>query len=285
MKTNPKWILAALCLALPLAATAEEKLSIKGSNTFGEELGPQLISVFRARNPGVAVDIESLGSASGIAGLLDGTCALGAASRTLTEDEQRRARSRQIELKSTVVGHYAVTVVVHERNPLKNLSDRQVRNIFTGQATSWKQVGGPDRPIAVFIRDASGGTHLGFQELAMDNRPYAATARGFASYTALADEIAANPDAIGYVGMNLVSHPGLRALSINGIPPNDLAVNEGVFPYVRTVRLYARAKPADPLAERFLRFVRSKAGQGIVRSVGFVPADLPRLPRDTTGAF
>lgn len=280
MKTNLTWILTVLCLAFPLASGAEEKLSIKGSNTFGEELGPQLVAAYRTRNPDVAIAIESLGSASGIAGLLDDTCDLGAASRVLTEDEQRRARSRQIALKSSVVGHYAVTVVVHERNPLSGLSDRAVRDIFTGKATNWKQVGGPDRPIAVLIRDPTGGTHLGFRELAMDNRPYAATARGFASYTALADEIAANPDAIGYVGMNLVSHPGLRALPINGIPPNDLAVNEGLYPYVRTVRLYARAKPAQPTVDRFLRFVRSKAGQGVVRAAGFVPAELPRLPRD-----
>ncbi|NCA82141.1 MAG: phosphate ABC transporter substrate-binding protein [Opitutae bacterium] len=282
MKTSLKWILAALCLIAPLAAQAEETLSIKGSNTFGEELGPQLISAFRARNPGIAVAIESLGSASGIAGLLDGTCDIGATSRVLNEDEQRRARSRKIDLTFSVIGHYAVTVVVHERNPLNSLSDRAIRDIFTGKATNWKQVGGPDRPIVVLIRDATGGTHLGFQELAMDNLLYASTARGFASYTALADEIGTNPDAIGYVGMNLVAHPGLRALSINGIPPNDLAVNEGVYPYVRTVRLYTRAKSASPLAERFVRFVRSKTGQRIVKSVGFVPANLSRLPKDST---
>jgi phosphate transport system substrate-binding protein len=284
MKTNLKWILAALCLTLPLTAHAEEKLSIKGSNTFGEELGPQLISAFRARNPDVAVAIESLGSASGIAGLLDGTCHIGASSRMINEDEQRRARSRKIDLKSSVVGYYAVAVVANEANPLKSLSDRQIRDIFTGQITNWKHVGGPDRPIAVLIRDATGGTHLGFQELAMDNLPYGSSARGFASYTALADAIETNPDAIGYVGMNLVSHPGLRALAINGIPPNDIAVNEGLYPFVRTVRLYTRAKPAHPLASRFMRFVLSKAGQDVVRSVGFVPANLPRLPQPT-GAF
>jgi phosphate transport system substrate-binding protein len=281
MKTSLKWILAALCLLAPLAAHAEETLSIKGSNTFGEELGPQLISAFRARNPGIAIAIESLGSASGIAGLLDGTCDIGAASRVLNEDEQRRARSRKIDLKSSVVGYYAVTVVVNEANPLKSLSDRQVRDIFTGQTTNWKQVGGPDRPIVVLIRDATGGTHLGFQELAMDNLPYASSARGFASYMALADIIESNPDAIGYVGMNLIAHPGLRPLSINGIPPNDIAVNEGLYPYVRTVRLYTREKPAHPRARRFMRFVLSKDGQDVVRSVGFVPANLPRLPQPT----
>ena len=118
----------------------------------------------------------------------------------------------------------------------------------------------------------------------MDNLPYATSARGFASYTALADEVEANPDAIGYVGMNLITHPGVRALAINGMPPNDIAVNEGLYPYVRTLRLYTRAKPAHLAASRFIRFARSKAGQDVVRSVGFVPTDLPRLPH-ASGAF
>jgi len=281
MKTTFTRVLAVLCLALPLSVHAKEKLSIKGSNTFGEELGPRLISVFRGEVPDAEIALESLGSASGIAGLLDGTCDVAATSRTLTEDEQCRAKSRGIALSSSTIGFYAVTVVVNEKNPVKHLSDRQVRDVFTGQISNWKQVGGPDRPIAVLIRDETGSTRLGFQEVAMENRPYADSARGFASYTALADEIAANPGAIGYVGMNLVSHPGLRALSINGIPPNDLAVNEGLYPYVRTIWLHVPAKNANPLATRFVRFVRSKAGQVVVRSVGFVPTDQPRLPRDT----
>lgn len=284
MKIRFSRVLAVLGLILPLVASAKDKLSIKGSNTFGEELGPQLISAFQVQNPEVAIAIESLGSASGIAGLLDGTCDLAATSRPLNEDEQRRAKSRGFAVKSSVVGFYAVTVVANATNPVAHLSDRQVRDIFTGKIVNWKQVGGPDQPIVTLIRDATGGTHLGFQELAMDNRPYAPSARGFASYTALAHEIAADPGAIGYVGMNLVSLPGLRALSINGIPPNDLAVNEGLYPYVRTIWLQAPAKNANPLATRFVRFVRSKAGQAIVRNAGFVPIDLPHLPRDS-GAF
>lgn len=284
MKIRFSRVLAVLGLILPLVASAKDKLSIKGSNTFGEELGPQLISAFQVQNPEVAIAIESLGSASGIAGLLDGTCDLAATSRPLNEDEQRRAKSRGFAVKSSVVGFYAVTVVANATNPVAHLSDRQVRDIFTGKIVNWKQVGGPDQPIVTLIRDATGGTHLGFQELAMDNRPYAPSARGFASYTALAHEIAAAPGAIGYVGMNLVSLPGLRALSINGIPPNDLAVNEGLYPYVRTIWLQAPAKNANPLATRFVRFVRSKAGQAIVRNAGFVPIDLPHLPRDS-GAF
>ncbi len=274
MKTRVKWLLAGIWLMAALAAQAGNGFSIRGSDTFGEELGPQLISAFQEQNPDIPAELESLGSASGIAALLDETCDLAVSSRMFNDDEQRIARSRGIELKSAIAGYYGVAVVVNEQNPLKNLSDRDIQEIFTGKATNWKQVGGPDRPIEVLIRDATGGTHLGFRVLAMENRAYASSARSFANYTALAEAVAANPDAIGYVGMNLIAHPGLHPVSINGILPRDVTVHEGVYPYVETLWLYTRAKSANPAAERFVQFVRSKTGQDIVKSIGFVPADL-----------
>jgi phosphate:Na+ symporter len=274
MKMRMKWIVSGLWMLAALAVHAEDKLSIRGSDTFGEELGPQLISAFQTQNPDSAIELESLGSVSGIAALLDETCDIAVSSRLFNDDEQRIARSRGIELKSATAGYYGVAVVVNEQNPLKNLSDREIADIFTGKTTNWKQVGGADRSIEVLIRDALGGTHLGFRGLAMDNRPYAPFARPFPNYTSLAEAVAANPDAIGYVGMNLVGQPGLHPVSINGISPNDATVHEGLYPFVEPILLYTRVESPNPAAERFLQFVHSKAGQGIVKSIGFVPANL-----------
>ena len=278
MKIFKTWFFAGLATLMVATAGAGEKLSIKGSNTFGEELGPQLISAFRERNPDVEIALEKLGSGSGIAALLDGTCNIAASSRMLNEDEQRLAKSRGIKLKATAIGYYGVAVIVNAQNPLRNLTDRNVRDIFTGAATNWKQLRGHDQPIEVLIRDATGGTHLGFQELAMERMPYEKSAIEFASYSELAKEVAARPNAVGYVAMNLDTREGLRAVSINGIPPNDFAVNEGLYPYVRKIWLYVRTNPEDKTAQRFVRFVRSKTGQKIVEDIGFVRMNLPRLP-------
>lgn len=274
MKTRMTWMVFGICLMAALTVRAEVKLSIRGSDTFGEELGPKLIAAFREHSPDGAIELESLGSVSGIAALLDETCDIAVSSRLFNDDEQRLARSRGIELKSAIAGYYGVAVVVNAANPLKNLSDSAILNIFAGKTKNWQQVGGPDRPIEVLIRDASGGTHLGFRTLAMDKHPYAASARTFPNYTALAEAVVANPDAIGYVGMNLVSSPGLHPISINGILPRDVTVHEGIYPYVEPILFYTRAKSPNPAAERFIQFVRSKPGQDIVKSIGFVPADL-----------
>ncbi len=280
MKTRTTWRILGIWLLAAGTTFAQNPLAIRGSDTFGEELGPKLVAAFQAQEPGVAVELESLGSVSGIAALLDETCDVAVSSRLFTDDEQRLARSRGIELHSAVAGYYGVAVVVNAANPLKTLSDGAIRDVFAGKATNWQQVGGPDQPIAVMIRDASGGTHLGFRSLAMDHLPYAAAARGFPNYAALADAVAADPNAIGYVGMNLIARDGLHPVSINGIPPSDVTVHEGVYPYVESMLLYTRAQSAHPAAERFVQFVRSKAGQQIVAALGFVPADLGPIGGD-----
>ncbi len=274
MKMRITWMTASLWIVAAIAGHAEDALSIRGSDTFGEELGPKLISAFQEQNPACNIELESLGSVSGIAALLESSCDIAVSSRMFNDDEQRVARSRGIELKSSIAGYYGVAVVVNEQNPLKNLSDRDILDIFSGKTTNWKQVGGTDRSIEVLIRDATGGTHLGFRGLAMDHLPYASSARSFANYTALAEAVAAHPDAIGYVGMNLISRPGLHPVSINGIPPSDVTVHEGVYPYVEPILFYTRAKSSKPAAEHFIQFVRSRAGQHIVQTIGFVPADL-----------
>ena len=273
MNTRMWRMVAGVGLLATLGVRADDALTIRGSDTFGEELGPKLIAAFQEADPGFTVELESLGSVSGIAALLDDACDIAVSSRRFNDDEQRIARSRGIELQSAVAGYYGVAVVVNADNPLKNLSDRDIRDIFTGRITNWRQVGGPDRDMAVLIRDATGGTHLGFRVLAMENRPYSAAARTFPDYVALADAVAANPDAIGYVGMNLVSRPGLHPVSVNGILPRDVTVHEGIYPYVEPILLYSRAKNADPAVGRFLQFIQSKAGQAVVESIGFVPAD------------
>lgn len=283
MKTYMLRIAAGTWLAAASALYAADTLSIQGSDTFSKELGPPLITAFEAQHPETHVKLTGLGSASGIADLLDNTCDIAASTRTFDEAEQRLARSKGVELKSAIAGYYGLAVVVNAENPLKDLSDAAIRDVFTGKATNWKQIGGKDRPIELLIRDATGGSHLGFRELALDGRNYAAHAQGFASFEELAQAIAARPDAIGYVEMNLRDHPGLHRISINGISPNEITVQKGIYPYVQPVWLYARAKSANAAIERFIQFVRSKPGQQIVETVGFVPADLIQL--DGRGIF
>ena len=280
MKLRLHWMVVGLWLAVAWTCPAVEKLSIRGSDTFGEELGPKLVAAFQEQQPDCAVEPESLGSVSGIAALLDETCDIAVSSRLFTDDEQRIARSRGIELQSTIAGYFGVAVVANAQNPVKNLSDREVLDIFTGRAANWQQVGGPDLPIEVCIRDEASGIHLGFRNLALERRSYAKGASPFPNYPALIEAVAAKPGAIGYVGMNLVASPGIHPVSVNGVLPRDVSVHEGIYPYVEPILLYSRVKTANPEVNRFVQFVTSKAGREIVAAAGFVPPETGPIGAD-----
>jgi phosphate transport system substrate-binding protein len=272
-----KLLLMPVLVLATLAAAPAEKVTIKGSNTFGEELAPRLISAYQKIRPEVIIELESAGSGSGIQALLNRTCDLASSSRTMTEDEMRMARSRGIVLRNHTIGYYGVAVVVHPDNPVTQLTDTQVRDMFTGVLTNWHQVGGIDAPIKLFIRDPVSGTHLGFQELAMERRPYAPAVQPLTSYHAIATAVKADPAAIGYVGMTLAAHDGVRAVNINGVSPTPQTVADHRYPYSRQLRFYTDKK-TTPAARAFIRFVRSDPGQAILEDLGFVRRSGMKLP-------
>lgn len=266
-----------LCVVASLPAMAGEKLVIKGSNTFGEELGPAVIAEFRKGNPDIEVVLESKGSATGFAALLAGECDIASSSRTINEDEARLARSRGIKLNVQAIGYYGVAVVVNEANPVKQLADLQVRRIFTGAVTNWKQLGGPDLPIQTYIRDPVSGTYIGFQELAMSRQPYVKSAKGFKSYGALANAVRTDRAGIGYVGMDLLTGHGVRGVAINGVELSALSVEEGRYPYARALRLYTDARRESAATRAFIHSILTRRGQNLLEELGYVKRAERRL--------
>lgn len=255
--------------AAPVAA--KQKLVIRGSNTLGEELAPRLIAEYKKTHADLEFDTEFKGTVYGVGALMAERCDLAAASRELTTNELALAKDREVEFNDYVVGSYSVAVVVNPGNPVANLSRDQVRDIFTGAIQNWKEVGGPDAPILVYIRDQISGTHLGFQELAMEKKPYPIGAKPFTSYEAMVGAVAKEPNAIGYSSIELAAKRIIKGVTIDGTAPTLETVEKGKYPYARTLRFFT-AKAKEPAgAKEFAQFVQSAAGQKILVEVGFVP--------------
>ena len=276
MKLLPVLLATALTLS---GAAAQTPLRIEGSNTFGEKLGPLLVEAFEKTNPDTPVDLVANGSGAGLSALLEGRADIAPTSRAADADELRLARASKLRFRAQSIGSYGVVVIVNDKNPVRSLSLRQVRDIFTGKVTNWKQVGGPDARIRPFILDYSSGARRGFQELAMRYEPYASGARTFASKQSIADAVAKDATAIGYADMGPLP-AGARAVLINGIPGNRTAINQGLYPYARTLYLYTLRGRETPAAKTFIRFVLSRDGQRIIYGAGFVPRMTLRLDRD-----
>lgn len=248
-----------------------DKVTIRGSNTIGEELAPRLIAEYKKEHPTVAFDLEFKGSTYGFGALMVSRCDIAAASRTASANELDMARSRDVAFNEYIIGEYSVAVVVNADNPVANLTTDQVRDIFTGAIQNWKDVGGPDAPIHLHIRDPISGTYLGFQELAMEKKPYALGVKTFTNYTEIVHAVGNDVNGIGYSSINLAKSAGVKAVSIGGVAPDAAAVNKGQYPYARVLRLYTDKARESQAATEFIQLVQSERGQKILAEMGFVP--------------
>lgn len=253
------------------AAGSSNKVIIRGSNTIGEELAPRLIAEFKKEHAAITFDLEAKATGYGIAQLRAGQCDIAAASRAAIAEEKELATTSGIEMNEHVIGAYSVAVVVHANNPVTNLTKDQVHGIFTGKIQNWKEVGGPDAAIVLYIRDPISGTHLGFKEIAMSNEAYAAHPKLFTSYQALDAAVAGDAAGIGYTGISLVKDGGIKLVSIDGVAPSTATVHAGKYPYARMLRLYTnKAKESQPTKD-FVQFVLAPKGQEILTGLGFTP--------------
>ena len=249
----------------------QEKIVLLGSNTIGEELGPRLIAEFKKDHPAVVFETEFKGTTYGLGALMVGRCDIAAASRPATTNEVELGKARNIDLNDCVIGAYDVAVIVNAASPVSSLTKEQVRDLFLGTVQNWKDVGGPDAPVSLYIRHPISGTYLGFRELAMENKPYGLQVKPHTNYVDLVQAVAQDPNGIGYTAINLTTKPGIKPVAIGGVAPTVEAVKKGQYPYARVLRLYTDKSAETPITREFIQFVQSPRGQTIVDQMGFAP--------------
>ena len=261
-------LISTLALAATLARA--ETLIIKGSDTLGAKLVPQLAESFKASHPGVSFKIAAEGSSTGFAALISKTTDIGMSSRRAKPSEVIDAGSNGVNLKPTIVAYDGIAVIVNSGNPVKNLTKKQVEQIFTGDVKDWSAVGGKPGPISIYTRNTASGTYADFSELAMKKRNYAGGAQKMAGNEQIAAEVGKNANGIGYVGMAYLKAAGVRAVAVDDVTPTIGTVNSKAYAYSRPTFYYTNGAPAGAAGE-FIEFTLSTAGQKIVEQVGFAP--------------
>ena len=267
---NEKFIALALGLTLLALPARGDRLILKGSDTLGAKLVPQLAEEFKTHNPGATFDIAAEGSTTGFAALIDGTAQIGMASRPAQPAETSAASAKGVRLKETVVAYDGVAVIVNQANPIKTLTRKQVEQIFTGDTADWSALGGASGKISVYTRNTSSGTYSEFKELAMKKRDYAPASQKLAGNEQIAAEVGKNANGVGYVGLAYTKASGIKVIAIDGALPSVESVQKKTYPYSRPTFYYTNGEPAG-LAKAFVDFTCGPAGQKIVESVGFVP--------------
>jgi phosphate transport system substrate-binding protein len=265
-----KLLLSLIVLSAASLVGRAETLVIKGSDTLGAKLVPQLAEEFKAQHPDTTFNIAAEGSTTGIAAIIDGTAQIGMASRPTKPEEVAAAKAKGVTFKETTVAWDGIAVIVNAANPVKSLTKKQVEQLFTGDVTDWSAVGGSAGKISAYTRNTSSGTYSEFKELAMKKRDYAPDSQKMAGNEQIASEVSKNPNGVGYVGLAYTKASGIKVVPIDGATPSKESVLGKKYPYARPTFYYTNGEPSG-VAKQFVDFTVSDAGQKIVDQVGFVP--------------
>lgn len=261
-------ILALLTLVaiLPILGKGNQ-LTCSGSTTV-LPIAQATAEAFMDKNPGVNISIRGGGSGVGIAALQNGTVQIANSSRRMKSKEIASAKAKGINPTPYAVANDAIAIVLHKSNPVKNLTISQIKSIYTGKISNWKDLGGANLPIVVISRDVASGTFEVFNEKALAGAKVIGSAQLLASNNAIISTVASTPGAVGYVGLGYADD-GVKILNVNGITPSESTVKNKTYPLSRQLYMYTNGK-AKGDAARYILFIQSAAGQAIVKQQGFI---------------
>ncbi len=258
-------------------AAPVQTLSIKGSDTM-VHLVSSWTEEFMKTHAEADISVTGGGSGTGIAALINGTTDICAASRGMKDKEQNLAKANKVSPVEIPVARDGIALIVHPENPVNSLTIDQLRLIYTGKITNWKEVGGADTPILLLSRESSSGTFVFFQEHILNKEDFSPSARLLPGTSALVQAVAADRGAIAYVGLGFAEEAKGKAKTLgvqakdqpNPVVPSEETVVSGTYPVSRPLFFYTNGTPKDTI-KQFIDFCLSPAGQKIVRETGYVP--------------
>lgn len=265
-------VLVALTLVMSNSVVAGQSktLQIEGSTTVGP-IADAFAEFFKSKYPDLDITVKKTGSGDGAAALVDNRCDIAIMSRFMKEKEYKKAVANGVFPVAHVIAMDGVCVIVHPSNPVKELTIKQVRDIYAGKITNWKQVGGLDMPIVIISRDSSSGTYETFHKIVMKKKPMVNNVEYVNSNPQAHSRVKTTKGAIGYVGIGFLDS-NVKALTLNGVAPSKETISSGTFPIARPLFMFTNGYPKlGSMAHKFCSFYLSETGQEIIESKGFVP--------------
>lgn len=241
---------------------ARETLLIAGNAAMTRYLKP-VVQEFMVRHPRASVICEPGGTTAAVIALKRGAIDIAALSRLVSAEED------DPYLRDYQVCRDGIAVVMNPANPLDSLAMEQLEDIFDGTVTSWKQVGGLDAPITLYVRDKASASSRSFNEMILGGDDPVRGAKTVASASEMLEAIKKDANAIGYMTLRRLSKD-VKTAKIKGIELSRLTMLSGRYPLSRTFYLGLYMKPSR-LAEEFVQFTLSKEGQEILAQGGLLP--------------
>lgn len=294
MKMSKKIVLILIAATLILVGCKKKEevektvISVKGSDTM-VNLSQKWAETYMQKNTTESIQVTGGGSGTGIAALLNGTMDIANASRELKQKEYDKAKELGITPKEYKVALDGIAVIVHPENPIDELTIDQLRDVFIGKVTNWKELGGSDSPITLYGRENSSGTYeffkgkvLGKDERGM-TRDFATSTQVLQGTAALGEAVAKDTKGVGYGGVGYFAlRTDVKILRVKeagdspAIAPaadgkvNYEAIWSGEYPISRYLYCYTNTTSEEKI-KGFMDFILSSEGQDLVKQMEYIP--------------
>ena len=282
-----KWFISSLTLiALLIGLQTQPALSatliqVKGSDT-EVNLVQRMAENFMKTNQGMSIAVTGGGSGVGIAAIINKTTDLANSSRPMKDTEITKAKANGVNPIGVVFAVDGLSVITHAKNKVSTLTLDQIGQIYRGELTNWKQVGGADLPITLYGRQPNSGTFVFFRE-AVVRGDYSNKMNQMNGNAQIIEAVKKDAGGIGYVGIGYVvddngkTDPGLRVLEVAKDSRSKAYsalklenIMSGHYPLTRPLYQYfdgnQRAK-----VETFLKYELGPEGMAMVKKEGFYP--------------
>lgn len=251
-------------------------ITIKGSDTM-VTLGQRWAEVYMKEHPGTAVQVTGGGSGTGISALINDTTDICQSSREIKDKEvamvKNKTGAQPVEI---TVARDGLAVYVNAKNAMEEITTTQLKDIFTGRVTNWKELGGADANIIVYSRENSSGTYVFFKEHVLEGADFAAKAQTMPGTASVVNAVAREEQSIGYGGAAYAE--GIKLLRVKkdegspAVAVSEDTVRDGTYPLARPLYFYL-TKPPQGGVKAFVDWALSPAGQKLVEEVGYFPVN------------
>jgi phosphate transport system substrate-binding protein len=256
------------------SAPAARSVTIKGSDTM-VILGQRWAETYMKENPDKRIQVTGGGSGTGIAALINGGTDICEASRPMKDKEKAMVRTRHgkdvVEISVALDG---VAIYVPESSLIKSISMAQLKSIYTGTITNWRDIGGKDQRIVAYSRENNSGTYVFFKEHVLKNEDFARDVQTLPGTAAVVNAVSKDLASLGYGGIAYAS--GIRPLAVKpddaseAVKPSLETVEAGTYPLSRHLYFYTVGPPTGEI-KAFIDWVLSPEGQKICEAVGYYP--------------
>ncbi|HJD96411.1 phosphate ABC transporter substrate-binding protein [Mailhella massiliensis] len=261
---------ASLAAAAPLDAFKGQKGSIDiAGGTAHIPVMKKAAQAIMAANGDIRITVAGGGSGVGVQKVGEGLVQIGNTGRALKESEISK-----YGLVSFPFAIDGVAVAVNPENGVTSLTKAQVKDVFAGKITNWKELGGKDAAISLYVREDGSGTRETFEERALDKGTSARSANVVNSNGAMKTAIAQDPNAIGYVGIGHLD-ASIRGVTVDGMVPSQENAASGAYTITRLLYMNTKGEPTG-LTGLFIDYIYSEDGKGFISDSGYIPLERKR---------